>query len=202
MMMTPGLGGWAGADRMNFPRNLVANNTMQGGSGGSPGTSPTGWAMDGDENGLSRTLAFGTDGWIDYVDARWAGTTSAGSWISIGLGAVADIAAVNGDALTFSAYLKLQAGSWSGTTNKQMALVEYNGAEAWQKSNVTSSNVPDGTLTRYEYSATLSDADTAYARAEMFIFYSNAEAVDFTLRFGLPQVNRGSAATPAMKTFG
>ncbi len=196
-----GLLGRAQSDRLNFPRNLIRNNTMQGGVGGSPGTAPTYWSIDGSENGLTRTLAFGTEGWIDYIDVRVAGTTTAASTYFVHFETAIRIPAVKDQVWNISVFCKLQAGSMTGISSLHIRHLEKNDMGADVAEAVGPAITPTVALIRYESTSTLTNPATAFLRPRIRFTYANSTAIDFTLRMGLPQANRGGFPAPPQKTF-
>lgn len=172
--------------------NSLPNNTMVGAVTGSPGTSPTSWAVTGvGGNITSRTIAsVGVEDGITYIDYRYVTSSTATIDISP---AYLLVAASTGESWVFSSFVKLQAGS---TANTSMVL------------RVHDASGDDGTVfvptnaalraQRYSHVRTL----TTTSVVTPIIRIATSGAADFTLRVGLPQLELGSHATSPIRTSG
>ncbi|MGE7415453.1 hypothetical protein [Methylobacterium tarhaniae] len=185
--------------------NYVRNSTMQGAG---VNAMPTGWTGISTSNGLTRTVVgAGKEDGIDYVEIRFAGTTTAafnGANV-ITFGGSAELPPASpGQAWTASASLTLTAGSLTGIT-PTLAVVEYDVAGG---NIVTSTTIGlqlnSGPLrgSRYSASRTFSASNVALAGARLQLSIASGVAVDFTIRIGQPQLEQGSGPTPFIPTYG
>jgi hypothetical protein len=171
---------------------------MQGAVAGTPGTSPTNWAIG--AIGLSSTIVgTGTENGITYVDIRVFGTTTS-QFGSILFETTTGIVASASQSWTNSIYLKLVAGTVNGLSQVGVGTYYYNSTPTFL-TNSTAQVTLTSTLTRYTLTAT-TPATTAYIRPLFYFNGANAsgDAVDFTLRIGLPQLELGAFATSVIPT--
>jgi hypothetical protein len=178
--------------------NSIRNNTMQGAVAGTPGTLPTNWAIG--AIGLSSTIVgTGTENGITYVDIRVFGTTTS-QFGSILFETTTGIVASASQSWTNSIYLKLVAGTVNGLSQVGVGTYYYNSTPTFL-TNSTAQVTLTSTLTRYTLTAT-TPATTAYIRPLFYFNGANAsgDAVDFTLRIGLPQLEQGAFATSVIPT--
>ncbi len=191
--------------------NGVKNNTMQGGAAGTPGITPTGWWFSGTSGILHQIVGLGQEDGIDYIDVRFYGTTTASNvYITFGMNQTTDYAASTGAIVTFSSYLKLQAGSLSNVD--ALVLVMRNRGAGGSilaptnyrtTSNLTPTTAPLRTQRFYttSLSTTFSHADTAYLQPYIqFQVFTLGQTIDMTLRVGLPQIEAGAFASSVIKT--
>lgn len=187
--------------------NSIRNNTGVGAIPGTPGTQPTNWVGLGlTYNGLLySTAGTGIEDGISYVDINVSGTftgtpgaTSATPQLEFGN----IIAASLGQAWTFSAYLKLVSGSLTGV--ELTYRIRENNSLGGAVTSTTGSaiSVSTGSLKnqRSNFITTIIDATTAYIAPQIRFVYSIAQAYNFTLRIGLPQLEQGYGATSPIST--
>ena len=182
-------------------RNQIRNNTMVGAS--APNTTPTNWTVDNTENGLTRSIALSTVNGIECIDITWSGTT-------IGTGAL-DVFFENanvptyaaGVSVTLSNYVALIAGDLTGISQIRLLGYAYNSGVGFLSTAINSSDIKasiSSTLARLQATGT-TPASTASVRPLIAINYTTGQAVNFTIRIGLPQLELGSAATPVQETY-
>lgn len=180
--------------------NGIRNNTGQGVAAGSPGTLPTNWTASGGA-GLTRTVVgTGVEDGIEYVDIRWAGTPS--STLFINLESSTQIAALNGQTWTNSIYPKLAGGSVTGVTFSVNIAENNSGGTALAVTG--QSFVPTNAALRTQrvsVTRTFNQATTAFTLPYMPLSFTGV-AVDFTLRFGLPQSEQGSSRSSVIEDSG
>jgi len=170
--------------------NYIRNNTMLGVIAGSPGTIPTNWAIDGNENGLTRTIVgVGVENGISYIDVQWSGTPTATSDLDHFFETGNGIGASNGQTWTGSVYLKLVSGTLPGTVVHYGYVLD---------SSQTFINLLDfgtlsvnSTLTRFVGTGQINTASATYMRPTVKISYTLSVAVNFTIRIGMPQLELG-----------
>jgi len=180
--------------------NSIRNNTMQGAVVGNPGTQPTNWTIVTPAIGLTRQIvATGVESGITYIDVRYSGTTSGTTTSPISPDTTTSVAALQGQTWTGSFFLRLVAGSLSGVTTT-LVLGERDGSGAGLVGNQSGAKAVTSTLTRFDHTATLSNASTAYVISQINFAFANGVALDFTLRVGLPQLELGANASSPIET--
>jgi hypothetical protein len=182
--------------------NSIRNNTMVGAVAGTPGTNPNNWAVSLTANGVTQAVsAVGTENGIAYVDIRYNGTPTAGTNVAIAFEQANQIAASSGQTWTESVYVKLQAGSFTGTTTT-ISLLGTNGTSGTESidSAVITSTPADLRNCRLSVSGTFANAGTTNAQPRIRIGYTVGVAIDITLRIGLPQLEQGAFATSVIPT--
>jgi hypothetical protein len=182
--------------------NSIRNNTGVGAVAGTPGTVPTNWSVTSTASGVTREIVgTGTESGIAYIDIKYSGTPSANLAISIAFEGTSSVAAAVGQTWTVSAYLKLQAGSFTGTQTTLNILGTNGtiGTESFSTPNVTST--PSNIATaRLSASGTLADVTTLFVQPRVRISVTSGVPVDITLRIGLPQLEQGAFATSVIPT--
>lgn len=182
--------------------NSIRNNTMQGAVAGTPGTAPTNWTISNPVDGITpQIVGTGTSNGIQYIDVKYTGTSgTAGATTLIGFEQNAQIAALNGQTWTSSAYVAIVGGS---TTNIPALVLRtrFNNAAA---ANLTTTDVSvataTSTLSRFVVTGTATDATTAFVNATIVANFADNSAIDITLRIGLPQLEQGATATSVIPT--
>lgn len=180
--------------------NDIRNNSMQGVGTGSPGTLPTNWSTGG-AAGLTRTIVgSGTVSGLDYIDIRWAGTTS-GTFTTLLAEAASIIAATNGQSWVGSVYAALVGGSLTNISSMNLItnVLDSGAAVLAQQTQAISLT---STLTRFVVTGTIANASAAYVRPLLGINYASGVAVDLTIRVAMPQLAQGAAASSVIRTTG
>lgn len=188
--------------------NSIRNNSMQGGVAGSPGTPPTNAVLAGTLfNGLTRSLAYGTEQGIDYVDIRWTGTTNAQNVYLEQFDSNTQIAAATGQTWNSSFFVSLAAGTVPPGMSILHVVRENTAGGAVVLQNAAAA-VPlvAGSLgvLRYNATVTLSGGGTVGAVINALRFSYVAvpigTVVDFTYRVGWPQLELGAFVTSPIRT--
>lgn len=187
--------------------NGVPNPRAEGAVAGSAGTAPTGWTVTSTTSSVTRTIVgTGTDGGIPYIDIRYAGTPSAGFNIGVQFMATNVCAAALGQTWTASAYVKLQAGSLTNVTSVSLRIAEAGGSSTPLTSQTITPTGAALYAQRFQVSRTISISDTTHVWHRFLCSVTSGAAVDFTLRFGVPQIEQAAAASspilPAVSTPG
>jgi hypothetical protein len=183
--------------------NSIRNNTMVGAVAGTPGTAPTNWNAATGGSGITRELVgTGTENGITYIDFRFSGTGASTAFQVINTDTTTGIAAATGQAWSGSFYLKLVAGSTTGTDIKMQLLEIASGSGVVQNLSAALSPTSQNLATqRVIYSATLSGGATiTNLQQGLRLVFTNGVAVDITLRIGLPQLEQGAFATSVIPT--
>lgn len=187
--------------------NSLRNNSMQDAVAGSPGTLPTNWTTLTSTGGLTQTIVgVGTTDGIDYIDIRWAGTSSNSTPTARGFEANTQIAAAVGQTWSSSVFATLIGGSIVNTGGIVLRIRERDAGGA----SLDTGSGPALTLTagalgnnRHMLIRTLAQATTAFAVPEIAFAPSGVGlAIDLTLRIGWPQLELGSFATSPIRTTG
>jgi hypothetical protein len=182
--------------------NSIRNNTMVGAVAGTPGTAPTNWFSAATTNGLNRQIVgTGTANGITYIDIRYSGTTTAGTFVNFaGPEGNTFIAATNGQAWTSSSWVAVVGGSTANLTGLSVRtrFSDAGGVELTQAAadllGATS------TMQRFSVALTAANASTAFVATNFSFSFNNGVAIDITLRIGLPQLELGAFATSVIPT--
>jgi len=184
--------------------NSLPNSTAQGAVAGSPGTAPTGWIVTGDANGISREIVgTGTEDGITYIDIKYSGTSTGAGSFNLIPSAVNTIVAASGQSWTGSAFVKLQAGTLVNVINPLMGINGRSTAGASIEAAFNSFNPTTDSLKTQRRTVTIALANASSERVTTTVFggsYVSGDAIDFTLRIGLPQLELGAFATSVIPT--
>lgn len=116
------------------------------------------------------------------------------------------IAAVSGQKWSLAPFLRLIAGSFGAPSSAVLQIIENNGAGAFLVTNAGAVSLPTaGALTtqRPSYTATLINAATAFVQPGLAMNYASGAVIDWTLRIGLPQAERGACiSSPILPAVG
>ena len=177
---------------------------MEGGAAGSPGTVPTGTGVTTTTaDGLTRTLAFGVEGGIAFTEYRYQGTTTVPNvQVLIGIAAGAAAAAA-GQLWTVSAHMRLTAGALPASS---VIRVVENGASVFTATDASVAGMTGAPLAsqRFSVSRVFTDGLTngATGLALVSLIPASGTAVDFTIRVGAPQIERGHLSSVILPPVG
>jgi hypothetical protein len=182
--------------------NSLRNNTWAGAVAGTPGTSPNLQSWDTSENSLTRQIVgVGQEDGIDYIDVRLSGTPSASSSFIIVLQDSSNAAAAAGQTWSGSTFLRLVAGSLTNLSlNHFMSARDNVGVFV---DGVSAPRVPTSAALktqRYSLTDTLVGGTIVGIDMDLRLGYTNALAIDVTLRIGLPQLEQADAPSTPIKT--
>lgn len=198
-------GAWSAGRRSDKGRliepastNVVRNSVAAGAASGSPGAPPTNWSTT-NFGGLTRTITVGSG----YVDIRWVGTASnTVNRLFFDAGGIA--AAAVGEAWSASLDVALVAGSLGPVGSVRLLVAQYNGGgsvlSVLQGPELKASL--DATLRRWSAPVTLDQATVASVAPAFLFNMPGNPAVDFTLRFRQPQLEKAAAASSIIETAG
>jgi hypothetical protein len=185
--------------RTNSLRNSQAGGSTNG-VFGSGGIFPTHWAVTA-QTGISREIiGTGTVNGMAYIDMRFSGTATAGFFTGIQFDASSQIAALQNQTWTASAYVALVAGTLANVSNVGLGFLERDSGGVSLISGVTTSFTPSATLVRRTGTRTLTEASTAFYISNIRFTAASGQAVDFTLRIAAPQLEQGAFATSYIPT--
>ena len=183
--------------------NSIRNNSMQGAVAGTPGTLPTNWSTSAAGTTVS-VVGSGTQNGIDYIDIRYAGTTSA-VFLNLLLEASSSIAALNGQAWAGSVFLAVAGGSFTNITgvalrSAMMSVAPAYLGEGWTPTVYNTRPPVLSGAARISETGTLANASTAWIYPYLQMTFASGVAIDITLRIGWPQLELGAFATSPIRT--
>jgi hypothetical protein len=186
-----------GIDAVILATNFIRNNTMVGAVAGTPGTSPTNYAVGAGGSSTRSIVGIGTENDITYIDIQLSSTGANNFFIVPETNT--QIAAVNGQNWTSSFYVRLIGGTLTNLT------LDHN----LQENNISgeflvASIVPFVPTTsalfdqRITITRTLTNGTAAFVLGYLRGIASGA--YDVTLRIGMPQLERSEYLTPPIAT--
>jgi hypothetical protein len=181
--------------------NSIRNNTGVGAVAGTPGTLPTNWIFTG--GGLAaNVIGIGVEGGINYIDVQFVGTTTASS-SGFRFEGNSGVTAASGQTWTSSFYIRQVGGSTSGFSSIGSSLSGIVSSGSPNAATVPLINdLGASSLSAFRPSVTvaLTNVNTTAIRPQLLLTYSIGEAIDITLRIGLPQLELGAFATSVIPT--
>jgi len=178
--------------------NRARNNTMQGAVAGSPGTLPSFWgfAM---AAGLTREVKeVGVESNIDYIDIRFSGT--AAGQVIVEFESTNSTVVAPGEVWVGSFYLAQIGGSFANVISSRFRMREglANGTFVTDELRLISPRFGALREQRFEQSRIVGASSE---RLTFQVLIDVSGAVDFTIRIGLPQLERDRLTSP-IKTSG
>lgn len=178
--------------------NSITNNTA---AGGSAGVAPTNWttAFSGGLTGITTTwIGGGSEGNIEYFDVRLQGTPSATGNALIAYETGTAITAATGQTWGHSAFLKIVGGSATNTNLWRLAISENTSGGAFVAQRLFDMSVPatSGALGLNRRTCThVTAGGGTVARVQPYTMFgmTSGQAIDITIRIGLPQFELASA---------
>lgn len=184
-------------------RNHIRNNTMQGAVTGLPGTPPTNWFMSASGYlGLTRQIVgVGVEDGIDFIDLRWSGTPTGSASLDTRYETLLAVAASVGDTWVSSVFVKLIAGSREGVVFNHMMIARDSAGTSIPGPAPNANFEIDGPevplrRTRQVLVGALTQAGTAAIVNFIRPLATNGVPLDFTIRIGLPQLERDRVTSP------
>jgi hypothetical protein len=186
------------------PNNAIRNNTGVGAVAGTPGTLPTNWSTFTPLTGLTREIVgTGIENGINYIDIRLSGTPSGAGLYLINFEANNQTSALNGQIWSGSSYFKLQSGTLAGVSSLVLRTSALDAALAEVSTSSQSFTPTSSALNTQRIIATLTNASASVLYEIVYLRLSlSGAAIDITLRIGLPQLEIGNTAGPAIPTSG
>ena len=166
---------------------------------GSGGVLPTNWGTA-SLNGIGvEVIGTGTEKGIEYVDLKFSGTATASASFSLRFEGGTQITAAQNEIWSGSVYMKYT----DQTANPdlvRLGITAFDSVPAQVQSD-TETLTLTSTLTRFKNeNVELTDATTASVNQSVFFTITNTQAYDFTVRFGLPQLEESPCVTSVIKT--
>ena len=185
--------------------NYIRNNTMHGAVVGTPGTKPTFWGyMEGEGGpvlGINSSIVNkGVERGVEYIDVRYQGVATATGTMWIRFEFNNSVPAAVGQKWVHSSFHRL-VSSIGAAPSISVHLSERNSAG----NNLFASDSPALDLTdvlrEYSWEYTLGSDLVAYVYSGMSFRFISGQAYDFTIRIGLPRLERDRVTSP-IKTSG
>ena len=189
--------------------NAQRNGTMAGAS--APTTQPGSWfgidALSSPLNGLTATISTpGAESGLEYVDVRWQGTANSSTQFYAKTDSTTSIAAVQGQDIMVSAYLRLVAGSIANLEpvhGVSLLTGERNSGGSntlltqWVALPITGAPLASQ---RYTFYSQVAMATTAFIMPGIVFWTVSGQVYDFTLRIGRMQVELAKTASSTIQT--
>lgn len=183
--------------------NSFPNNTMTGATPGTPGVAPTSSNFSSSTNGITREIVeTGIVDGIEYIRIRFHGTASSATSFQLFGASNSAINAAEGQAWALSFFARLHAGALpTGAMTKIIRWALSDGTLVSSSSADVKPEILGGAL-RGQRAAHVAVAPATTARVSGGLFFSVAdgETIDFTIDFGLPQLEQSAFPTSPIKT--
>ena len=189
--------------RTNSLRNSQGGGSTNGVIG-SGGAAPTNWTINANANGVtSEVIGTGTENGLAYIDVKVSGTPTANGSVNVGFESTSQVVAANGQTWTLSAFVKLQSGSTANATTSVAVRGRLvgGGAVAGQTSETTITPT-SANLNSQRFLATITFSNATVERVwpPLTVSYTEALAIDITLRIAAPQLEQGAFPTSYIPT--
>jgi hypothetical protein len=177
--------------------NTLRNPRAEGAVPGSPGTPPATWTTF-NSSGLSLALAgTGVEDNIPFTDWRLSGTATAAGQVQVRFEAATRVVAAQGETWTGSFFARIAAGALPAGI-VQALLIEYTATGGFlSEGGADIRAVTTAPLRGQRWSQTRTLASATTGRL-LLLFRANiaaAEAVELTIRLGLPQLEKAPTAS-------
>lgn len=152
---------------------------------------------------IASLVGSGTEDGIEYVDVHLSGTPSAAAF-GIYFEQNTGIPAALNDSWTLSTFLKLQAGSQTNISKVSLIFDARTASTYVNSVDGSALTLTNAKLSsqRYSVSGSLTGAGTAYMVPFLKLAVTAGQAIDITIRVGLPQAEKLAYATSPVKTTG
>ena len=187
-------------ERENGIRNSEAGGSTNGVIG-SGGALPTNWGTAG-LNGIAvEIIGTGTEKGVEYVDIKFSGTATSTGQFSLRFDSISQITAAQNEFWSSSVFMKYT-DQTDNPESVSLGIQQFDSTPTFlavDSQTITLTN----TLTRYKYeNVEIDNASTASIINTVFFGITNTETYNFTVRFGLPQLEEGAHASSVIKTSG
>jgi hypothetical protein len=185
--------------------NYLRNNTMAGAVAGAPGTKPSSWGfldgVDATVLGISATVVdLPLESGVSCIDLRYQGIANTSGSLYVRFEFNETVAAVAGQNWVSSFFYRMRPSSGLPASIRSF-VTERSGSSHIQQTNGDAIPVSGLPLARYSQSIQISNSATAFIHAGVAIAVVAGQSYDFTLRIGLPQLERDRLTSP-IKTSG
>jgi hypothetical protein len=190
---------------LNEPAQINSNPNANagGGTSASPGVTPTSWVCSSNSNGLVRTLTVGvTETGIPAVDFRFAGTPTASNSLILRPVAVSTIVAAPGEIWRWAYNYRLTAGTLANTTIRSLETFRTSGGATINSQIMTVVPTSAALRTQRVEGSQTALATTAFVDSDFRIDYTTGQAIDLTIRLGMPQLSKTVLGSPIISTAG
>ena len=187
-------------ERENGIRNSEGGGSTNGVIG-SGGALPTNWSTA-TLNGIGvEVIGTGTEKGVEYVDLKFSGTATATGVFSLRFESTSQISAAQNEVWSGSVYMKYT-DQTANPDDIELGIQQFSSTPTFLAVD-TQAVALTTTLTRFKQEdITLDNASTAYVNLAIIFGITNTQAYDFTVRFGLPQLEEGAHASSVIKTSG
>jgi len=187
-------------ERENSIRNSEAGGSTNGVIG-SGGALPTNWSTA-TLNGIGvEVIGTGTEKGVEYVDLKFSGTATATGVFSLRFESTSQISAAQNEVWSGSVYMKYT-DQTANPDDIELGIQQFSSTPTFLAVDTQAVTLTT-TLTRFKQEdITLDNASTAYVNLAIIFDITNTQAYDFTVRFGLPQLEEGEHASSVIKTSG
>jgi len=187
-------------ERENGIRNSEGGGSTNGVIG-SGGALPTNWSTA-TLNGIGvEVIGTGTEKGVEYVDLKFSGTATATGVFSLRFESTSQISAAQNEVWSGSVYMKYT-DQTANPDDIELGIQQFSSTPTFLAVDTQAVTLTT-TLTRFKQEdITLDNASTAYVNLAIIFGITNTQAYDFTVRFGLPQLEEGAHASSVIKTSG
>lgn len=159
--------------------------------------------IDGSGGGVTaEVIAVGEENGIPYLDWKLSGTNVSGGSLFFDIYDGSDVPSSEGDKDTVSAYLKLIESNIAPYSLQIYRHYRDANGNMVSPAGLSLFNSLTNTLERYTSTTTAPAGTAKVVNKGVFASVSAGNAVDFTIRVGLPQFEENSVATSPIKTSG
>lgn len=180
--------------------NYIRNNTMQDaivGTFPATGLYPTNWSVANTAGLTGSIVRLGTQRGIDFIDLNFSGNTTSNN-IIIRFEGANTVPGNNSHTYTSSVFLRrIGLNQVDGHTLRISE--RYSNGDLITNHDTTIDR-PRNSFSRREATAPIANTSTEYVCPEYVITVPVGEAVDYTVRIGWPQLERGNFASSPIRT--
>lgn len=181
---------------IELPRtNYIINSIFAGAVAGTPGTLPTTYALFLNSGLSSSVVGTGIENGFNYLDIRIFGTSTTNYLNNLTISSLRP--AVINQTWTHSIYIKDTTNNSPQFTLRQ---VEFDSGQNYLDEGGTANITPTSTLTRYTYTRTTTNANTAFIATSLYTVAQLGVSYDYIIRIAAPQMELSLVATEWIPT--